>query len=81
MKFAKEFLQEREGETIYDKIITKTRWSVIHERVFKYNDRFYKTSYSCGATEQQIESPYEYDGELVECQEVFPKTKTITYYE
>lgn len=81
MKFAKEFLREFEGETVEDKIIEHSRWSVRHTRIFIYDGRFYKTHYSVGATESQDESPYEYDDEEIECPEVQPKTAQITVYE
>lgn len=54
---------------IHDEITDTSRWSVNHEVVFKYNDRFYMTWYSEGATEMQDESPWEYEDE-VECVEV-----------
>lgn len=68
------------GETIYDKIIGHGRWSVHHERVFKYQGRYYLTTYSVGATESQDESPYEYDKGEIECPEVFPNEEVVTVY-
>lgn len=84
MKFSKEFMQERVVEdgdlTVYDKIVETTRWSEIHEIVFKYEDKFYLSSYSCGLTEYQDESPYEYEDEMVEVVEVEPREVKVTKY-
>lgn len=45
-----------------ENIITgNTRWSIYHEVVFPWKGKYYKTSYSEGATEQQDERPFEYD--------------------
>lgn len=52
-----------------DNIIDTSRWSIIHEIVFKYENKFYKAFYSEGATEMQYESPWEHE-ESVECTEV-----------
>lgn len=90
MKFTKEFLQDlnwgsfrsnKEVEIIEDEIVETSRWSVHYRMVFKFEDKFYVTYYSRGATESQDESPYEYDDDEIECQEVFPVTKTVTVYE
>jgi hypothetical protein len=81
MKFSKEFLRDDGGETVYDRITEHSRWSVHHERVFRHEEKFYLTTYSVGATENQDVSPYEYEGDEIECVEVFPREKTITVYE
>lgn len=85
MKFKKEFLQEIEDnddvEVIETEIIDTTRWSIINRMVFKFEGKFYVTTFSHGATECQDESPYEYEGDEIECKEVFPVQKTITVYE
>ena len=52
-----------------DNIIETSRWSEIHEIVFEYNNKYYKTEYSQGLTEMQDESPWEYEEE-VDCVEV-----------
>lgn len=80
MKFAKEFLIDQEGLTVYDKVVDVSRWSIHYERVFEFEGKFYKTTYSRGATESQWEVPYEDDGDEVECPEVFPHQTTITVY-
>ena len=55
--------------TIFDRIVDTTRWSIIHEIVFEDNGKFYMTTYSEGATECQDERPWEYDYEI-KCTEV-----------
>lgn len=90
MKFKKETLQElshdydyEDHEIIYTKQIDSSRWSIMYEQVFKFKNKFYKTSFSCGATEMQDEEPYEYDGDsegMIEVPEVFPKEVIKTIY-
>lgn len=55
---------------VSDKIIDTTRWSTIHELIFKDDGKFWVTGYSRGSTEIQDESPWEYDGDEIECTEV-----------
>ena len=84
MNFKKEFLKELTwggDDVVYDNIIDHGRWSVTHKMVFKNEGKFYMTTYRVGATESQDESPYEFEDDLIECKEVFEKTKTVTYYE
>ena len=88
MKFLKTVLQNMADhdadngyKIIYDNIVDNTRWSICHELVFEYDNKFYMTGYRVGATECQDESPYEYDDAEIECQEVKPVEKTITVYE
>jgi hypothetical protein len=80
MKFSKEFLQDDGGETIFNEISGKSRWSVEYERIFKFEDKFYRTHYSVGATESQDERPYEYEEDEIECEEVFPHIETVIVY-
>lgn len=70
-------------EVIEDKIIDTGRWSIHHSLVFKDKKAgsYYQTTYSVGATEQQDESPFEYDPEEIECKAVSPIKKEITVYE
>lgn len=77
MLFSKEFLSEFQGETIEEHIINHTRWSVVYERVFKHEGKFYRTVYSVGATEYQDQEPYEYDEDMVECEEVVIVPKLV----
>lgn len=84
MLFTKEFLLESMDDgtsTVYDKIVDTSRWSVLYERVFKHDGKFYMTEYSVGATESQDESPYEYAPDEIECDEVRAVEKTVTVYE
>ena len=73
-KFDREFMMEEvlwTDNVVEDNIIDTTRWCVVHEIVFKHEDKLYQTTYRVGATEQQDERPWEYDKE-VECTEVKP---------
>jgi len=47
-----------------DEIIDTSRWSVHHSIVFEDGGKFYQTSYSVGATEQQCEAPWEYEDDI-----------------
>lgn len=70
--FSKDYLKNKfdlPANIVVDKIIDATRWSIVHEIVFEDNGKFYQTTYSEGATEMQLESPWEYENE-VECTEV-----------
>lgn len=71
--FSKDYLMNKLGlpydNTITDKIIDNTRWSLIHEIIFENNGKFYQTTYSKGATEMQMEKPWEYENKI-ECIEV-----------
>jgi hypothetical protein len=88
-KFKKEALLEMldgEKETLLkvsDTITGKSRWSLNHELLFQETStgRFFIVCYSEGATEQQDESPFEYDGEDIEVTEVRPVEKMVTVYE
>lgn len=57
------------SSAIKDTITGQSRWSTHHEIIFEYDGKFYSTHYSEGSTEQQYESPWEYEKE-VECVEV-----------
>lgn len=86
MKFKKEDLIEgiyghEEQVTVLDEIISQSRWSIHHRRVFSFNGKFYETKYSVGATEYQEERPYSDEDDEIECKEVFPKEKIIIVYE
>ena len=88
--FKREALQDLliEGGTedlgLIDDIISgKSRWSINHNLVFteKATWRFYRVRYSEGATEQQDERPFEYDGDDIEAEEVRPVKRVVTVYE
>lgn len=88
-KFAKEFLQEdvlwegnKDVKIIKNEIYDTRRWSQDYELIFQYEGSFYQTCYSRGATEQQDEQPFEYEGDEIECTEVEPfETIVIDYRE
>lgn len=63
---------------VEDKVVGNSRWSIQHEIVFQDADgRFYQTTYSVGATEDQEEGPWEYD-KLVDCVEVEKREVVVT---
>jgi hypothetical protein len=68
-------------EMISDKILENTRWSIVHQIIFKHGEQFWRTTYRVGATEYQDERPWEHDGDQVSCTEVVPVEKTIIVYE
>ena len=81
-KFEKSLLREILWEDapgkIEDTIVNHTRWSVAHKMIFKGEDgSYYEVFYSVGATEQQDESPFEYDPDEIECDEVEEREKII----
>lgn len=86
MKFKKQFLIDSLNEDddcteeILNDIIDTGRWNHLYRRVFKFENKFYETFYSRGATESQDERPYEYDDDEIECQEVEPVQVTTTIY-
>lgn len=89
MKFNKEDMMALAFEDIYDdgewiihvhKIIDTTRWSTVYYMVFEYDGKCYESTFSMGSTESQDERPYEYDGDMIECQEVEPYEVTVTKY-
>jgi hypothetical protein len=55
---------------IEDNIIEVDRWSILHSMVFEYNGKIYRVAYHVGATEQQPDTPWEFDLAEVECFEV-----------
>lgn len=83
MLFSKDFLKDRLGadDTVDHQIVGHSRWSITYREVFKFEDKFYETGWMEGATEMQDERPYEYDGDEIECDEVYPMEKVVTVYE
>lgn len=65
---------------ISNKIIDVSRWSYRKEIIVKtlIDERFWKSTYSIGATESQDEGPYDYSDPIFE--EVFPEQVMITIY-
>lgn len=70
------------GMTIVERnLVTKSRWTIYYGMVFEFEGKFYKSKYSVGATEMQCEDPYEYEPEMIECEEVVPvEVTTIEYW-
>lgn len=84
MKFTRQQLVDSlddDDATVLSEICDTSRWSIQYRRVFKLDGKFYETFYSVGATEQQDESPYEYDSESIECDEVAPVEVLMTVYQ
>ena len=87
MKFEKKWLQNLihndvdDGEVVENKIVKTSRWSIHHEIVFKYNERFFETQYSTASTEAQDERPFDYNPDNIEWKEVFLVEKMVTVYE
>ena len=71
MKFTVEKLNELDimYDPVSDVIVAHTRWSVIHQIVFQYEGKHYRTEYEVGATENQDTPPFGYEDEI-ECTEV-----------
>jgi hypothetical protein len=61
---------------VEDEIVGHGRWTVRHSAVLKIDGKFYQTTYSVGATEQQDERPWEYEKD-VECVEVEQVTRLV----
>ncbi len=63
-------------------IVDTSRWSVIYNLIIhnEETDKYYNTTYSCGATEYQDEGPWEYEGDLIDVIEVEPKEVTVIKY-
>lgn len=68
-------------KTISDEIVDKSRWSVHYEITVKRlsDGKFFRETYSRGATEYQEERPFEYDDP--DFTEVFPVEKKVIVYE
>ena len=56
------------GEIISDRITSNSRWSIHHEIIFRLPGQppgeAWRALYSHGATEQQMETPWEYEDEV-----------------
>jgi hypothetical protein len=69
------------GYTIMEnRMVDRDRWSIHHELVFKFEDKFYLAPYSVGATEYQDESPWQHESEFVQCYEVEQRPITTYFY-
>lgn len=81
MYFSKDFLQEMVDEGIERKIIDHDRWSVTYEEIFEFEEKYYKTYYSVGATELQYIYPYEDETNMIKCDEVQQVEKLVKVWE
>lgn len=70
-----------EIEVMQIELVDTTRWSIVYSLVLKFKNRFYQTSFTRGATENQDESPFEYEDDEIDCSEVTRVEKTVTVYE
>ena len=61
---------------VFSRIVDQSRWAVSYEIVFAYANKFYRTYYRVGATEQQDESPWEFE-KTADCFEVELKPITV----
>lgn len=68
-------------DPIEDQITEHTRWSVHTRAIYGWGGKFYEARYSQGATEYQMEEPFEYDKLPIVLREVRPVEKTVTVYE
>jgi len=75
-------VDSEEFDPIQENVIDTSRWSIIYEIIVQRvsDKKFFKSTYSVGATESQDERPYEYDSEAI-FEEVVPVEKTIIVYE
>jgi hypothetical protein len=88
MKFPKQFLidlawddyDDTQVEVVDTSRGSPRRWVTPITLVFKYDGKFYRTTYEEGNTENQDTSPYEYEPEEIECAEVVPKEKIVVEY-
>ncbi|HUX78837.1 MAG TPA: hypothetical protein VMW10_03690 [Alphaproteobacteria bacterium] len=83
MKFKKEFLIDiiDTCDVVLNEVIDHSRWSMHYRMIFRHNNKYYESYYSVGATEQQDESPYEYDPDEIECDEVKQVEKVVIVWE
>ena len=70
-------------DTIRTVIEDTSRWSIYKSGIFKHKptNKLYQVSWSQGATEQQDESPFEYDEEVVFTEVEQVQITTIGYNE
>lgn len=87
-KFTKQELIEvcRDDSDYLEDVVTtlddSSRWALQYTQVFRdtRDGKFYMTYYQTGATEQQDESPYEYEDDELDVREVEPYEVTVTKY-
>ena len=67
-------------EVISNSMVGSSRWDVHYRLVFKFDGKFYVHPWSRGATEQQGYDSFEFEGDQIECEEVFPRAVVKTVY-
>jgi hypothetical protein len=67
-------------ELVSDVLVGTTRWSNVHQIIFKVLDTYYRAEYCTGATEYQDERPWDGQDE-VEAEEVRPVPTVVINYE
>lgn len=80
MRLSKEIMRKKLHDSIENRIVDKSRWAIQYEMIFEHEGKFYSAYYQVGATEQQDESPWEYDVD-VECLEVRKVSKLVEVWE
>ena len=84
MKFKRDTLLDvlngPRSEILRNEIVDTSRWSTCYDFVFRRDGKLYQTSYCRGSTEMQEESPWENDGDEIECAAVEAYEKTVTDY-
>jgi hypothetical protein len=60
--------------------IDSRRWVAVCVLVVKIDDKFYKATYEKGLTEYQDSCPFEYDGDMISFERVYPRPKTVVEY-
>lgn len=68
--------------TVKNELVETSRWSTHHELIFRdvNEDRFYFVDYSKGATETQDESPFDYEPENIEVDEVYKVSQIVSTF-
>lgn len=82
MKFTKEFLLDiLIDRPIQEKVTGARRGCIAYKRIFKYQGKFYATVYHKGLRNQRNITPYMFDPDEIECDEVRPVEKVVIVYE
>ena len=86
MKFKKEFLKylivdaNDHAELIKNTILETNSYIEVHEIIFRFNDKFYKSTYNISITNSLLLEPYSGKNDDIECIEVEPVEQIITIY-
>lgn len=70
-----------DSKIIKNEMYESGRWTTYYDFIFELDGKYYQTSYGRGSTECQDESPWEYDGDKIECIEVEPYEKVVIDYQ